>query len=657
MTTPIRFWFACLCLLGCMSTAGLAVPPLPISKNLAENPTFEQTAPNASTPQAWNADKGVYQCEAQAGRNGSTALKFVNTDPKRYRLCVQPAPCLPGKKYRFAVWVKTQDLQGDESGATICLQWQGPDGKWLGGSFPSGVKGTQDWTHIKGLARVPKEATSVSLSCYVRKGMTGTAWFDDVELVQVADPPLATMLLTPGYRGRITAAGPKEIRLQARLNLDDLGLQPQQVRVHAVLCDATGGQRLQQELIPQTNACELTFPAVGLTPGRYRLQVRLQDATGKLLQETTHDLSREADDFQARSYIDEHRRLIVDGQPFFPLGLYFGGVSEKDLTVYAQSKFNCLMPYGSPKPEQMDLIQRLGLKVIYSVKDLYFGMKYTPKSITSVADEEPLIRQRVRQFRDHPALLAWYLNDELPQSFMPRLDAHQQWVAEEDPHHPTWVVLYQYNQVFDYRNSYDVIGTDPYPIGRKPASEAAHWTATVQRELYGSRAVWQVPQLHNWANYRKEGPTEKFRSPSIAEIRSMSWQCLAEGATGLIYYCWRDLQRNPDAPFASQWEGLKGVADEIDRAAPILLSIEPVPARIEVVDPPAWLHWIVRTRADRTYLFLVNDGDGSGEVEVRLPPELKQAKDFFADKRVTTDSDLLRLPLPALEVRAFEFRP
>jgi len=33
-----------------------------------------------------------------------------------------------------------------------------------------------------------------------------------------------------------------------------------------------------------------------------------------------------------------------------------------------------------------------------------------------VADEEPKIREQVRAYRDHPALLAWYLNDELDAS-------------------------------------------------------------------------------------------------------------------------------------------------------------------------------------------------------------------------------------------------
>jgi hypothetical protein len=70
------------------------------------------------------------------------------------------------------------------------------------------------------------------------------------------------------------------------------------------------------------------------------------------------------------------------------------------------------MPYGSPDRQQMDLAHKPGLKVIYSIKDWYAGSQWCPPSIRTIGDEEPQVRARVREFRNHPALLAWYLNDE-----------------------------------------------------------------------------------------------------------------------------------------------------------------------------------------------------------------------------------------------------
>ena len=157
------------------------------------------------------------------------------------------------------------------------------------------------------------------------------------------------------------------------------------------------------------------------------------------------------------------------------------------------------------------------------------------------------MRARVRQFRDHPALLAWYLNDELSLKYLPRLEAHRAGWLGENPDHPTWAVLYQVHDVAAYFNTFDVIGTDLYPIGRKPASMAAVWTAETFRQVAKSRPLWQVPQLHNWADYAKTPEDRaKGRTPTLAEKRSMAWQCICEGATGLVFYSWFDVLRNPD---------------------------------------------------------------------------------------------------------------
>lgn len=483
---------ACLAVCLALMLTGLA-DGWPVDRNLVQNPSFEQAKPGGTLPSGWNGPLPVYSTDRDVYRTGSASLKYVNVDAGRYCLASQKVDLRPGRKYRFSVWVKTAEIAGAESGATICLEWQDKHGKWLGGAYPSGVKGTADWTRAVGITRVPEGAASFSLLCYVRQQMTGTAWFDDVELVQVVDPPMRTILLSPSYRGRLWGAEPDHVRLRVRLDLTDHEVAPEALRVDVRILDEAGGQivgqagvRLDANLDRPT---DVVVPAKGLAAGRYEIEARLSDDGPNVLQTTRHSLNRVADDFVPKSMIDEHRRLLIDGEPFFPIGMYWSGINEEDIKVYAQSKFNCLMPYGSPSGEQMDLSHRHGLKVIYSIKDWYVGSKYCPPSIDSLEKEEKAVRERVRKFRDHPALLAWYLNDELPQSFMGQLEAHQGWVAEEDPDHPTWVVLYQYRDVAAYLNTFDVIGTDPYPIGRAPASMAAEWTAETFRQVEGARPL------------------------------------------------------------------------------------------------------------------------------------------------------------------------
>jgi len=248
------------------------------------------------------------------------------------------------------------------------------------------------------------------------------------------------------------------------------------------------------------------------------------------------------------------------------------------------------------------------------------------------------------------------LNDELPQDFLPQLTAHQRWVEEEDLNHPTWVVLYQVNQVAAYLDTFDVIGTDPYPIGRKPASMAAEWTAETFRQVERARPMWQVPQLHNWGNYAKsDGERSKGRTPTYDEIRSMAWQCIAEGATGLVFYSWFDVKRNPDVSFEEQWSGLKRLAAEIDRMTPMLLSIEPVPeVRVNEGRTPAWLHWFVRRHLDKIYVIVVNDGDGEGNATFHFSVAIDSVHEVTQERAIEPNARSFDDHLDRLSVRIYE---
>ncbi len=633
-------------------TACVSAQVVDIGPNLIKNPSFEAVGKKvagtgAVLPQGWVMDSHVFRRDDGVAHSGGASLRYENGDKDRYVFCKQTCELVPGRKYRYSVWIKTKDMKGAKAsdGGTVCIEWSDTDGRWMGGSYAKAVPGTSDWTRISRVIRVPEGATSPRLQLYARKNSTGTAWFDDVELVRVADPPLSTIVASPVYRGWITVDEqknivPREAVIRARAALADYDISPEQVELRAVLRKVNDAGELEEKVLQEVNgkpgelkigskilpdAADLKFSTAGLLEGTYDVETRLIGPEGKCLA-TKHDkLVRMGDDLKPHSRIDEHNRLLIDEQPFFPLGMYWSGINEKDLQKYSRSKFNCLMPYGSPNSRQMDMAQKHGLKVIYSVKDWYFGSKGCPGRIKSIADEEPAIRKRVREMRDHPALLAWYLNDELSESFMPQLEAHQRIVSEEDPGHPTWAVLYQISQVGKHARTCDVIGSDPYPIGRplpKTAMPvvASQWTAETSRQMRYARPMWQVPQIFNWANYRKDEQWKKHaRTPSFEEMRSMAWQCIAEGATGLIFYSWFDIKRNPDVPFDTQWERLQRIAAEIDGLTPILLSVDPAPAAESIVPKrPEGLHVLSKSHGGKLYIFAVNDGTAETTVEFKV---------------------------------------
>ncbi|MEI6501742.1 MAG: hypothetical protein WCP21_12045 [Armatimonadota bacterium] len=529
----VAYLMAMLCL-GHALAADAPVPP-----NLVQNPGFEAKGAEGQ-PSSWSGPADVYSHVTSPARTGTGALQFVNADKSKYALCGQTIPLEPGKAYEFSGWVKCEGVEGTDTGATICLEWYSAEGQYLGGSYPSGVKGTTDWTLVKGeTGRIPPTAKSCSITCYVRKEMTGKAWWDDVTVTRWLEPPLQTMLVRPNYRGQITPET-RQIELAADLALSDYDLAPGDVRLKLSLVSKAQGTVREQTVTPTTPHPRVSMSTNGLAEGKYDLQTQLIRVSDQKVLGVDHwrILVPKASELANRpAYIDGHNRLIVNGKPFFPLGMYWSGLKEADLKLYSDSAFNTIMPYGAPDKAGLDLAQRYGQKVIYSVKDVYVGTTWAPQGLKTPEDERKFIETATKAYRNHPALLAWYLNDELSIDKMASLEAHQEWLEELDPGHPTWIVLYQVGQLHLYRKTFDVLGTDPYPIPSVPARQAARYTVMSRDSVLGSRPIWQVPQSMNWASYRtSEEEKKECRPPTLGELRSMSWQCITEGATGLIYY-------------------------------------------------------------------------------------------------------------------------
>jgi len=613
------------CVLAVTSALGQSIPVV--------NPGFEEVD-ERGLPVGWQADPAVYQVDDTVAHSGRRSLRYVNDDPGRYVMCAQNLPLKPGHMYEFSVWVKTKGIQGEDSGATICLEWYGEDGKYLGGSYPAGVKGDSDWTLIRAISgRVPAEAARCHVLCYVRAKMTGTAWFDDVEVKRAFAEPLQGIVITrPNYRGWLWPGRPQVVEADVIVDKTDLECEWADLAVRLEVL-AGDGKAVATKTVP---AADHLRPSVALPtslkPGQYQVCVSLLDRrSNKVLSSRTGRVVKLARRPDATVYIDEHNRLIVEGKPFFPLGCYWGAgeVKEDTIAVYADSPFNCFMPYGFMKREQMDSAHRHGLKVIYSIKDNYAGTQYCPPEIKTVEDERPFTERIVKEFRDHPALLAWYLNDELGLELLDRLTAHQQWLEEWDPNHPTWVVLYQVGQVREYVPTFDAIGTDPYPIPNHPRM-AGQWARQTVEGVARARPVWMVPQIFNWRCYNPQG---NGRTPTFEEMRSMAWQCICEGAMGLIFYSYFDIRRDPDTPFEEHWPRVKQMAAEIKKWAPVLLSVDR-PLAVSVAGEA--IHARVQAYGGKTYVFVVNDDYEAHTAEFRLKPGWRLRR--VSDGRLLTAS-------------------
>jgi len=616
------------------------------------NPSFE-AAKNPQMPDGWWGPEKNFQRDETVARTGKASFRWTNDDPKTYALSSsKPLNMIPGNQYILSGWVKTENVTGGR--AAICVEWNGPDGKWGGGSYLQGVNGTSDWKRISEIVRFPSDAQNPHITCYGTQGAVGTAWFDDLELVPYF-PPCVTQMSFDCYRGQ-TLGG--DVKLFVGISYLKEDFAPELLKEIKL---EIAGQTIRDFVWnDELSALVFTIPAEKLALGKHTATVSVPNPGLKTRETRSLTLTKLEKFPERKAFIDAQRRLIVDGKPFFPLGLYFGSVSHEEVLMLADSPFNCVMPYHPLKREVLDDLYAHGISVIYSVKDYY-------ETLHCKTDEEgrELTIKRINEKKDHPAIIAWYINDELPLSMLDVLSGHRDLCEELDPGRPTWVVLYQFDQIRGYVPTFDVIGTDPYPIASKPTSTAYKWAKMTHDGAFGVRACWQVPQLFNWANYRKEDKTA--RTPTYDEIRAMIWMNLAGGATGIVGYSFFDLPRNysnenptPEAKKASfdrSWADVKKVGAEIKKYEKVFLTSETAkPIQFKAGSDP---EIVCRTYAlDGAIWFLtVNSGTETKTAEFTVPvgKTVKNAADW-AGAKVQQDGQNVKIELNGLTPAFWEIK-
>ena len=109
---------------------------------------------------------------------------------------------------------------------------------------------------------------------------------------------------------------------------------------------------------------------------------------------------------ERRVWIDGHKRCIVDGKPFFPLGLFSGKVSEKMLAQYVEGPFNVVMPYARATREDLDLLGAKGLKGFVSLRSELLGTAWAKRNnVTRQEQVDEYFISEIDKVKDHPAQL------------------------------------------------------------------------------------------------------------------------------------------------------------------------------------------------------------------------------------------------------------
>ncbi|MBP1582676.1 MAG: carbohydrate binding domain-containing protein, partial [Victivallales bacterium] len=311
-----------------------------VGVNLVRNPGFEEIAENGF-PAEWHispwvayensagmsAGAPLFQVSTQSIFEGTRSLHYSNQTPGGKAVVSQNIPARPGKTYEFSICVR-QVNQPDapttwplKPRPGFFLEYHA-NGRYLTGKYDfETVQLENGWGRLIGRAVIPEEATETTIAFRAQPDGTTAAefWFDSCAVVEILDETLPAHCITDQYRDMADGG---QVTILQRMTRDAvMQLQAGRATIRMEILDAGGNIALS--LVPaalRPTEAAFTFDAGVLSSGTYALRGLYANAESGASQTSFGTFTKVEKLPEFRTYVDEHRRLIVDGKPFFPLG-------------------------------------------------------------------------------------------------------------------------------------------------------------------------------------------------------------------------------------------------------------------------------------------------------------------------------------------------
>ena len=326
--------------------------------------------------------------------------------------------------------------------------------------------------------------------------------------------------------------------------------------------------------------------------------------------------------------VNEHGFIMVDGKPFFPLGLYscmgidmasatyeiadYKGETTEEVNrarfkAIKDAGFNLLQSYtmnlygqkvsgpgwkGAERaafPQEngettsalyregmlkfMDYAEEAGLKVLAGAFSSYSINKNLP---FNGREEEwkrrkGIIKDNMEALKSHPALLVWYLIDE--PSSVPMIPEDMalvyRYMKTLDLDHPIYMAAADKRGDTEYFEDVDIVGPDTYPLAfDRPVMTDINILEEFEKHQKGAMKtplLWCIVQISQWL----EGKVP----PTVQEMRLMSLLVLTRDIKGLMFYNHRDYP-NLDP---KHWQNvttvirsLHRVTEQVARSVPVI---------------------------------------------------------------------------------------
>jgi hypothetical protein len=468
--------------------------------------------------------------------------------------------------------------------------------------------------------------TPVKASMEVRNA-AGLTLAMSLSVVATLEPPVLLKLLEPNYRNTLfKTQGIEEVKGVVRLNLSP-ALQAE-ARTTVTLQDGTGAALAQTE--PQGGQ-KVTFalPAGALKDGAYRIVATVVGKAGTPLASGSVPL-QQVPAVPGHVYVGTDRVLRLDGKPFFALVLYCPPLTHLEyLRGLGFNTAYCYAGWRTPEIERA-MLDAFGEKGFYTIASIAASLVQKKDLIDNPERQTQELQRWVAGLKDAKNLLAYGVLDEPNIRFRGGYEPYErtyQTIKAADPNHA--VHLVQCGEIYmppEHMGFADIYEFDYYPGYPRHGDSLQPLNATALRVrrlaglLDNAHPIWVLFQ-----GYDRMREFDKYNSGRLMtydELRSSFLACVAEGASGLGFWCYA-MGGFGGMRGRKEWTGIARAVGEMSALADVFTSrdAERQPVVSGVKDD--CFHFRLKEYNGYLYLLAASTDTQAVAVEVaNLPPEL-----------------------------------
>lgn len=217
-------------------------------------------------------------------------------------------------------------------------------------------------------------------------------------------------------------------------------------------------------------------------------------------------------------------RLYRDGQPYFIKGAGCSDSNDESLRRLVAAGGNSIRTWGADNlGELLDRAHKHGVTVTvgYWLGHVAHGFSYSNQK--QVDEQFDKVRETVRKYRNHPAVLMWAMGNEMEinndnDTLWKEVGRLAKMVKEEDPTRPVTTVIADINRekaerIMKFAPDLDLLGINSYGglVSLPQRLTEYGWTKPYIVTEFGPRGPWELPKTP-WGAGIEPTSTEKGKT-------------------------------------------------------------------------------------------------------------------------------------------------